>query len=106
FSSRRRHTRSKRDWSSDVCSSDLLLEVGSTAEAEGFVQWLRGILAEAPGPEFLHPLYAVDGSALTSEAVLEHLPGYAGSRPVRRSEERRVGEEGGSEGGAGAGGRA
>src|SRR5699024_11949811 len=23
FSSRRRHTRSKRDWSSDVCSSDL-----------------------------------------------------------------------------------
>src|SRR5207249_7346744 len=27
FSSRRRHTRSKRDWSSDVCSSDLLLEL-------------------------------------------------------------------------------
>src|SRR5699024_11294952 len=26
FSSRRRHTRSKRDWSSDVCSSDLLSE--------------------------------------------------------------------------------
>src|SRR5699024_11300992 len=25
FSSRRRHTRSKRDWSSDVCSSDLKL---------------------------------------------------------------------------------
>src|SRR5699024_11330568 len=25
FSSRRRHTRSKRDWSSDVCSSDLAL---------------------------------------------------------------------------------
>ena len=60
-----------------------LLDLGSTAEAEGFVHWLRGILAEAPGPEFLHPLYAVDGSALTSEAVLEHLPGYAGSRPVR-----------------------
>src|SRR5699024_11252010 len=30
FSSRRRHTRSKRDWSSDVCSSDLIaaLSVG------------------------------------------------------------------------------
>src|SRR5699024_11919221 len=28
FSSRRRHTRSKRDWSSDVCSSDLS-EVGN-----------------------------------------------------------------------------
>src|SRR5699024_11650240 len=27
FSSRRRHTRSKRDWSSDVCSSDLGLEM-------------------------------------------------------------------------------
>src|SRR5437868_8803803 len=26
FSSRRRHTRSKRDWSSDVCSSDLWIE--------------------------------------------------------------------------------
>src|SRR5206468_9514020 len=27
FSSRRRHTRSDRDWSSDVCSSDLNLQV-------------------------------------------------------------------------------
>src|SRR5699024_11766095 len=27
FSSRRRHTSSKRDWSSDVCSSDLLPSV-------------------------------------------------------------------------------
>src|SRR5204863_1748117 len=26
FSSRRRHTRSLRDWSSDVCSSDLLFQ--------------------------------------------------------------------------------
>src|SRR5690606_27373905 len=30
FSSRRRHTRFSRDWSSDVCSSDL--EMGQTAE--------------------------------------------------------------------------
>src|SRR5699024_11383001 len=33
FSSRRRHTRSKRDWSSDVCSSDLwpqtLIDLGT-----------------------------------------------------------------------------
>src|SRR6266496_5515898 len=28
FSSRRRHTRSLRDWSSDVCSSDLLSKLG------------------------------------------------------------------------------
>src|SRR5699024_2624001 len=30
FSSRRRHTRSKRDWSSDVCSSDLDAIIFST----------------------------------------------------------------------------
>src|SRR2546422_2338422 len=27
FSSRRRHTRCSRDWSSDVCSSDLVVEL-------------------------------------------------------------------------------
>src|SRR5699024_11683713 len=27
FSSRRRHTRSKHDWSSDVCSSDLIFQL-------------------------------------------------------------------------------
>src|SRR5699024_11935560 len=31
-SSRRRHTRSKRDWSSDVCSSDLARRDKQTAE--------------------------------------------------------------------------
>src|SRR5438067_13228882 len=31
FSSRRRHTRSKRDWSSDVCSSDLIDMLASMA---------------------------------------------------------------------------
>src|SRR5438874_13405574 len=36
FSSRRRHTRSLRDWSSDVCSSDLLL---LTETPEGFVPY-------------------------------------------------------------------
>src|SRR5207249_5350337 len=34
FSSRRRHTRSKRDWSSDVCSSDL---------GDGSEVWSAGI---------------------------------------------------------------
>src|SRR5207247_5237102 len=32
FSSRRRHTRSTRDWSLDVCSSDLLPHVSSEFE--------------------------------------------------------------------------
>src|SRR5207249_6721496 len=36
--SRRRHTRSKRDWSSDVCSSDLRCPPGESREApEGFL---------------------------------------------------------------------
>src|SRR5216683_5878824 len=35
FSSRRRHTRSDRDWSSDVCSSDLL----AGEIADGVVLW-------------------------------------------------------------------
>src|SRR6266516_981493 len=37
FSSRRRHTRSYGDWSSDVCSSDLVV-----ADAEGTV-WTLGV---------------------------------------------------------------
>src|SRR5256885_195423 len=32
FSSRRRHTRLQGDWSSDVCSSDLIRRVGGDAE--------------------------------------------------------------------------
>src|SRR5204863_1674635 len=34
FSSRRRHTRSLRDWSSDVCSSDLKSSVRSTRRSK------------------------------------------------------------------------
>src|SRR5699024_11806535 len=37
FSSRRRHTISKRDWSSDVCSSDLLLEHFLFERKDGYV---------------------------------------------------------------------
>src|SRR6266550_4653698 len=35
FSSRRRHTRCSRDWSSDVCSSDLHVERKRRTEREG-----------------------------------------------------------------------
>src|SRR5216683_5271729 len=39
FSSRRRHTRSDRDWSSDVCSSDLALADGpTTVRGIGFIR--------------------------------------------------------------------
>src|SRR5699024_12121771 len=37
FSSRRRHTRSKRDWSSDVCSSDLFSQNLSSFFIFGFL---------------------------------------------------------------------
>src|SRR5207249_8723945 len=46
FSSRRRHTRSKRDWSSDVCSSDLLSPVmaitGRTTTAMKYPSTIMG----------------------------------------------------------------
>src|SRR5690606_39588975 len=42
FSGRRRHTRFSRDWSSDVCSSDLAREAAlDVAEQLGFEQALR-----------------------------------------------------------------
>src|SRR6266436_9840351 len=41
FSSRRRHTRCSRDWSSDVCSSDL---------GRGEKKWGRGARTAAPPP--------------------------------------------------------
>src|SRR2546429_5126897 len=69
FSSRRRHTRCSRDWSSDVCSSDLGIEAqahGADRQAGGL-----GVLA----------LAAELGREGLAHAVLE------------RSEERRVGKE-------------
>ncbi|WP_422757576.1 trehalase-like domain-containing protein [Paenarthrobacter sp. C1] len=69
-----------RDGSMTVNS---LVSLGSTEEADGFLRWLGRILDNAPGPEWLHPLYSVTGSPLSTEAIVESLPGYAGSRPVR-----------------------
>src|SRR5699024_11318254 len=42
FSSRRRHTRSKRDWSSDVCSSDLSTGIfmAATVLTQIFTPWM------------------------------------------------------------------
>src|SRR5258705_11309378 len=42
FSSRRRHTRCLSDWSSDVCSSDLLARAGDNGRA-------RALMAHWPG---------------------------------------------------------
>src|SRR3989440_4328912 len=53
FSSRRRHTRSDRDWSSDVCSSDLGRRSGASRVARGAAgadRGGRGSRAAAHGP--------------------------------------------------------
>src|SRR3989449_6963071 len=41
FSSRRRHTRCSRDWSSDVCSSDLATLRALAAAFSGRSDWVR-----------------------------------------------------------------
>src|SRR3712207_9428540 len=48
FSSRRRHTRYWRDWSSDVCSSDLMLARTDPAVAELVWQTLDRMVATDP----------------------------------------------------------
>src|SRR5699024_11482576 len=48
FSSRRRHTRSKRDWSSDVCSSDLAPTADGSREGKLTLK-IAGVPASAEG---------------------------------------------------------
>src|SRR5690606_39832623 len=75
FSSRRRHTRFSRDWSSDVCSSDL----GG-----------RQITATLTGLPRRVPLLAAKALVLSTVTALA----TAVAIPVSvRSEERRVGKE-------------
>src|SRR5699024_10829102 len=59
-SSRRRHTRSKRDWSSDVCSSDLVAPVSSHHPTVGVgaprvVLVLTGVGGGLEASQFNHP---------------------------------------------------
>src|SRR5207249_8111282 len=49
FSSRRRHTRSKRDWSSDVCSSDL--PIARLDRVQALFYFLSGFTAKLAGTE-------------------------------------------------------
>ncbi|WP_306367638.1 trehalase-like domain-containing protein [Nocardiopsis sp. CC223A] len=60
-----------------------LVDLGSTAEAEAFLDWVHRVVAALPGPELLKPLYSLRGTDLGPEEVVESLSGYAGSRPVR-----------------------
>jgi trehalose 6-phosphate phosphatase len=80
-----------RNWDYRYCwlrdaamSAQALVQLGSGQEAEDFLRWTKGVIEGTAGhPERLHPLYSVDGNELGAEAVIETLPGYAGSRPVR-----------------------
>src|SRR3712207_8508612 len=79
FSSRRRHTRYWRDWSSDVCSSDLVLTD----------------LEPVPRPRGPALVVAADLVHLQTRRLLE-LVGQLDDRGALvqgRSEERRVGKE-------------
>src|SRR5207247_2702959 len=82
FSSRRRHTRSTRDWSSDVCSSDLVAVAG-----------LMFLLALQPEPAGISSDRS-DSHAralILSDQARRYLTLQYRSFP--RSEERRVGKE-------------
>src|SRR5690606_39695956 len=82
FSSRRRHTRFSRDWSSDVCSSDL-----NDATLE---RYAKMALAQAEaGAHMLGPSGMMDGQVGVIRRALDDA----------RSEERRVGKEGRVRGG-------
>lgn len=79
-----------RNWDYRYCwirdaalSARALVRCGSLAEGEAFIEWLHGVVEHAASPERLHPLYTLHGRELGPEATVEHLPGYAGSRPVR-----------------------
>src|SRR5699024_11600324 len=80
---RRRHTRSKRDWSSDVCSSDLEIELLDGASAE-FDQ-------EKVDKGELSPVFF--GSALTNfgvETFLKHFLKMTSSPLPRMSDEGEI----------------
>src|SRR5687768_17930901 len=81
FSSRRRHTRCSRDWSSDVCSSDLP-SGGSDIKV----------------PILIGAVVALLAANIYLYTQLDRLRGDFGEfrKNMQRSEERRVGKECGS----------
>ncbi len=60
---------------------EALLGAGYTAECELWRDWL--LRAVAGDPQHLQIMYAVDGGRELPERELEHLSGYADSKPVR-----------------------
>jgi GH15 family glucan-1,4-alpha-glucosidase len=58
-----------------------LIQAGYTDEADLWRDWLLRTIAGDPAK--MQVLYAVDGARRLPETILDHLPGYADSRPVR-----------------------
>src|SRR5439155_18014859 len=99
FSSRRRHTRWPRDWSSDVCSSDLAITKAAVTGpvTAAFVIAADGATGEvarlAGWGDGRHLIPALEYEARVDDATLDRFARV-------RSEERRVGKEGRCGGGA------
>src|SRR5207253_4364642 len=89
FSSRRRHTRWPRDWSSDVCSSDLAV----VDHAELHWRDVDGAVGDAIDERLTGLLRLPDRGHGDDDRVVDR-PLDDASRG-ERSEERRVGKEGG-----------
>src|SRR5699024_12063886 len=65
-SSRRRHTRSKRDWSSDVCSSDLQADDVTLRTSKGPPCLLRSVpaLPRPPvAPSWVSPVFSASADS-------------------------------------------
>jgi len=78
----------ERNWDYRYCwlrdaslTLETLIDAGYLDEARQWRDWL--LRAAAGDPEDLQIMYAVDGGRDLPERTLDHLPGYAGSRPVR-----------------------
>src|SRR5690606_40651691 len=89
FSSRRRHTRFSRDWSSDVCSSDLYLP-GDTEMAKRLGEPEQAYVSRYALGRDYHKLIRKRLQSLAER--VQALIGPFGYRAFR-SEERRVGKE-------------
>ena len=88
FSSRRRHTRLVRDWSSDVCSSDLNDPTQVCKDAEKTLTLIRGgesVIYEAT--------FSFNGGLCHSDLVVKKSLFDQVYKSKKRSEERRVGKE-------------
>src|SRR5256884_4007928 len=82
LSSRRRHTRCSRDWSSDVCSSDLRGKSVNNSKVDG----LGGAAMLRSLPERAHPEDFLRGARVNVLAVAKRLHQYGILREMRSEE--------------------